>query len=97
MNVARTWNVTSVRTVGRRLGSWLIVLCVISSVACGHRPAVTPQSPTHYVILSDVPEDDFVCVVVPNGPPYDPALAGVHCMTVHDLRVWFGRQQLAQP
>lgn len=94
MSEARIWSVRSVRTTGRLRASWLIALA-LGLVSCHAKPLLAP-APTHYVINPDVPEDDFVCVVVPNAPPYDPALAGVHCMTVHDLRVWFGRQQAAQ-
>lgn len=94
MSVVRITNVMSARIAGRRLVSCALMLSLIWSGACHPNPA--PAAPMNYIIPPDMPDDDRVCVVIPNEPPYDPALVGVHCMTVKDLRLWFGRQKQAE-
>ena len=98
MSAARISSAMSARIIGSRRRWWLIATIGLLSSSCGPPlPAVvTPKAPMNYIILPDMPEDDRVCVVIPPEPPYDPALVGVHCMTVHDLRLWFGRQQRAE-
>lgn len=98
MSGARISSATPARIIGRRRRWWLIATIGLVSSSCSPAPPVVtaPTSPTNYIILPSMPEDDRVCVVIPNEPPYDPALVGVHCMTVHDLRLWFGRQQRAE-
>lgn len=95
MNVARTTSAIRAHTTGGRRRWWLIAM--IGLLSCSPRsPVLVPEVPMNYIIPPDMPDEDRVCVVIPAGPPYDPALVGIHCMTVKDLRLWFGRQQRAE-